>query len=51
MPPGADVRTGLEWGMTSIGPYSDPAAHVLVTAVPGGNTRWAAKVVPGRSVE
>lgn len=36
VPPGADVRTGLEWGMTSIGPYSDPAAHVLVTAVPGG---------------
>jgi hypothetical protein len=36
VPPGAEVSAGIEWGMTSIGAHRDPAAHVLVTAVPGG---------------
>lgn len=35
VPPGAEVRTGIQWGATSLGPGRDPATHVLVTAVPG----------------
>ncbi|MGW6128387.1 DUF4232 domain-containing protein [Cellulomonas sp. NPDC055163] len=51
VPPGAEVGAGIEWGMTSIGAHHDPAAHVLVTAVPGGEVADLPVTGPGGAAD